>query len=128
MERILGLYAGKKSILGVCLGLQAIYLYFGGRLVQMDEVAHGRSMIIRKTGSDTEILREIQETFEAGLYHSWIADPGYLPSSLIVTARTTDGRIMGIRHSQFDIEAVQFHPESVMTPLGTTMIISWLEA
>ena len=128
MERILALYAEEKPIFGICLGLQAIYLFFGGRLKQLDEVVHGKTMVITKTGAYSEILREIPQNFEAGLYHSWIADPDYLPDSLTVTARTKDGRIMGIRHKQYDIEAVQFHPESIMTPLGSQMITDWLES
>jgi anthranilate synthase component 2 len=127
MERILGLYAGKKPVLGICLGLQSIYLFFGGRLTQLDKVVHGRTMVIRRTGAYSVLLRDIPRDFEAGLYHSWSADPGYLPDSLTITAQTMDGRIMGIRHKQFDIEAVQFHPESVMTPLGHKMIAGWLE-
>jgi anthranilate synthase component 2 len=84
-------------------------------------------MVIRKTGSYSVLLRDIPRDFEAGLYHSWSADPAYLPDSLTITAQTMDGRIMGIRHKQFDIEAVQFHPESVMTPLGHKMITGWLD-
>jgi anthranilate synthase component 2 len=127
MERILGLYAGKKPILGICLGLQAIYLFFGGRLTQLDEVVHGRTMVISKTGAYSALLRNIPQDFEAGLYHSWSADPGYLPDSLNITAQTMDGRIMGIRHKEYDIEAVQFHPESFMTPSGQNMITGWLD-
>jgi anthranilate synthase component 2 len=126
MERILDLNSGKKPILGICLGLQAIYLYFGGRLKQLEEVVHGKTMDIRKTGIPSKLLIETPEKFEAGLYHSWIADRDYLPDSLLVTAETEEGRIMGIRHRDFDIEAVQFHPESIMTPFGNKMITSWL--
>lgn len=127
MERILDLYAEKKPILGICLGLQAIYLFFGGRLKQFGEVVHGITMVISKTGAYSEILREIPQNFEAGLYHSWIADPDYLPDSLAVTAKAKDGRIMGIRHKLYDIEGIQFHPESIMTPLGSQMITAWLK-
>lgn len=126
MERILTIYAGEIPILGVCLGLQAIWLFYGGRLKQLDEVVHGKSMVLSKTGTYSKILRKIPQNFEAGLYHSWIADPDYLPDSIAVTAKTKDGRIMGIRHKQYDIEAIQFHPESIMTPLGSQMITDWL--
>jgi anthranilate synthase component 2 len=127
MEKILSLNEVKKPVLGICLGLQAIYLFFGGRLKQLDEVVHGKSMVIAKSGAHSVFLSDIPQNFEAGLYHSWIADPDYLPESLVVTAKTKDGRIMGIRHKQLDIEAVQFHPESIMTPLGSKMFTSWLE-
>lgn len=127
MERILDLYGREKSILGICLGFQAIYLFFGGRLKQLREVVHGKTMVIRQTGACSEILCGIPPDFEAGLYHSWIADPDYLPASLVVTANAMDGRIMGIRHKHYDIEGIQFHPESIMTPLGTQMIKAWLK-
>ncbi|MFH0761945.1 MAG: aminodeoxychorismate/anthranilate synthase component II [Bacteroidota bacterium] len=126
MERILSSYAGKKPVLGICLGFQAICLFFGGRLKQLAEPVHGKTMVIGKTGSYSRVLSGIPESFKAGLYHSWIVDPDYLPDCLTVTSETKDGRIMSIRHKQYDIEAVQFHPESVMTPLGARMIDSWL--
>jgi len=126
MERILELYGQEKSILGICLGFQAIYLFFGGRLKQLNEVVHGKTMVIRQTGTYSEIFSGIPPDFKAGLYHSWIADPDYLPDSLTVTATAKDDRIMGIRHKNYDIEGIQFHPESVMTPLGSQMITSWL--
>ena len=126
MERILNEYAGKKSILGICLGLQAIVLYYGGRLKQLEDVVHGRKVTIRKTGNYSVIFNDLPGVFEAGLYHSWVADPEFLPESLSVTAVSEKGRIMGIRHKIHDIEAVQFHPESIMTPEGEKMIQRWL--
>ncbi|HUX57216.1 MAG TPA: aminodeoxychorismate/anthranilate synthase component II [Bacteroidales bacterium] len=126
MEQILNGYAGKKSILGICLGLQAIVLFFGGKLKQLEEVIHGRKKVINKTGEYSGMLCELPSSFEAGLYHSWIADPDYLPDSLAITAVYEKKKIMGIRHKIYDIEAVQFHPESIMTPYGNKMIYSWL--
>jgi anthranilate synthase component 2 len=126
MERILAEYASKKSILGICLGMQAIVLFFGGKLIKLDEVVHGRKKIIYKTYAYSEILKNMPASFEAGLYHSWIIDPGYCPDSLSITAVSEKGMIMGLRHKIFDIEAVQFHPESIMTPLGMKMIEDWL--
>jgi anthranilate synthase component 2 len=126
MERILNDYSGKKPILGVCLGLQAIVLFFGGRLTQLEEVVHGRKKIITKTDNYSKMLKDIPSSFEAGLYHSWVADPRYLPDSLTITATSDEGRIMGIRHNEYDIEAVQFHPESIMTSLGRQMIGNWI--
>ncbi|MCU0462077.1 MAG: aminodeoxychorismate/anthranilate synthase component II [Bacteroidales bacterium] len=126
MEKILESREGKTPVLGICLGLQAIYLYYGGSLKQMDEPAHGKTVVIQKNMEFSVLLSEIPNTFRAGLYHSWFADPDFLPSSLVITALSEEGRIMGIRHKKYDIEAVQFHPESIMTPLGSRMINSWL--
>ena len=126
MERVLNNYAGKKPILGICLGLQAIILFYGGRLKQLEEVVHGRKKVITKTCNYSKLFKDIPSSFEAGLYHSWVADPDCLPDSLVITAVSEDGRIMGIRHKQFDIEAVQFHPESIMTPSGGKMIENWI--
>jgi anthranilate synthase component 2 len=126
MEQILNDYSGEKSILGICLGLQAIVLFFGGRLKQLEEVNHGRKKIITKIGNNSKMLKNISPSFEAGLYHSWVADNNYLPESLEITAVTGHGVIMGIRHKIYDIEAVQFHPESVMTPEGVRMIQNWI--
>jgi anthranilate synthase component 2 len=127
MEEILGRWGSSKSILGICLGLQAIYIYYGGKLKRLDEPVHGRKMNIIKSGERSRILADLPSEFEAGLYHSWIADPGTLPGCLRITAFSTEGRIMAIKHHFLDIEAVQFHPESIMTPLGDHMIRKWLE-
>jgi anthranilate synthase component 2 len=128
MEKVLARYASKKSILGICLGLQAIVLFFGGRLLQLDEVVHGRKKLILKTGHYSKMLLNIPERFEAGLYHSWMADNTYIPDSLDITAFSTEGNIMGVRHKVHDIEAVQFHPESIMTPDGVMMIHNWIRS
>jgi anthranilate synthase component 2 len=126
MESILDEFAGKKSILGICLGLQAIVIYYGGQLVKLNEVLHGRVKTIKQTGKYSTLFKGLPDTFEAGLYHSWVTKPDHLPESLYVTAITDEGLIMGIRHNDFEIEAVQFHPESIMTPLGTNMILNWI--
>jgi anthranilate synthase component 2 len=127
MEKILDEYSSGKSILGICLGLQAIFLFYGGKLKQLDKPVHGRKVIIKKTGSYPGILNGLPQVFEAGLYHSWIADSAIIPDPLTVTAITEDGRIMGIRHKNHDIDAVQFHPESILTPLGNNMFSNWLK-
>ena len=126
MESVLESYESTKSIIGICLGLQAIVLFYGGKLTRLDQVAHGREIEVKKTGSESIILKTIPDTFRAGVYHSWIADPGGMPSCLSITCYSTQGRIMGVRHTNYDIEAVQFHPESIMTPLGHEMIYNWL--
>jgi len=127
MEQVLEKYAPTKSILGICLGLQAIVLFYGGKLIKLDEVVHGRMKMLKKTGTASQLLRNMPESFEAGFYHSWISDPGSLPGCLDVTCMSAEGRVMGIRHKLYDVEAVQFHPESIMTPRGDKMIRNWLQ-
>ncbi|TFH38247.1 MAG: aminodeoxychorismate/anthranilate synthase component II [Bacteroidia bacterium] len=126
MERILDRYAASKSIFGICLGLQAIYLYFGGKLIHLDEVVHGRTKTISIIGKADGIFSGIESGFSAGLYHSWIADPDTLPEQVEITAVSSEKRIMAIKHKTFDITAVQFHPESVMTPCGSSILINWI--
>ena len=128
MEQVLEIYAPTKSILGICLGLQAIVLFYGGKLIQLDEVVHGRIKMLKQTGAESTVLRNIPEIFKAGFYHSWVSDAESLPGCLNVTCLSFEGRVMGIRHSIYDIEAVQFHPESIMTPDGDKMIINWLQS
>jgi anthranilate synthase component 2 len=126
MELLLKSWSGIKPVLGICLGLQAVFLYYGGALRRLEEPVHGRKKTIVQTGEYCKILSGIPEKFEAGLYHSWIADENHLPGSLVVTAFSEEGRIMALRHKTFDIEAVQFHPESIMTPLGDKMLHNWI--
>ena len=126
MEKILTQYSDKIPVLGICLGLQAIYLFYGGRLKKLEDVVHGLTKDIIKTDEQTRVLSPVREKFVAGLYHSWVADPDYLPENIVIAARSSEGRIMAIRHRDYDIEAVQFHPESIMTPAGKQMIESWI--
>jgi len=116
-------FAGRIPILGVCLGHQCIGHVFGGRIERKRPV-HGKSSLIYHDGRT--IYSGIQGPFEAGRYHSLAIRPGTLPDSLIVSARTMDGDIMGIRHRLFVVEGVQFHPESVMTPAGYDMMKRFL--
>jgi anthranilate synthase component 2 len=120
-------WAPTKSILGVCLGQQAIGEVFGGELVNLDKVYHGIATTIIQTVSDEVLFRGIPEIFEAGRYHSWIVKRDNLPSCLEVTAIDKQGQIMGLRHKAYDVRGVQFHPESVLTPLGEQMIENWLK-
>ncbi|MCD4768981.1 MAG: aminodeoxychorismate/anthranilate synthase component II [Bacteroidales bacterium] len=121
-------YKESKSILGICLGLQAIVLFFGGKLRHLEEVNHGRTKLISTTKIPSVLFNEIPDQFEAGLYHSWITDTSLLPECLSVTALSVENRIMAIKHNLYDIEAVQFHPESIMTPFGKKMLYNWIEA
>lgn len=118
--------AASASILGVCLGHQAIAEAFGGRLINLTEVFHGKSSAIRIVQKNNRLFHGLPDVFMAGRYHSWVVDPAKLPDSLLVTALDEKENIMALQHKQYDINSVQFHPESIMTPLGEQMIRNWL--
>jgi anthranilate synthase component 2 len=120
-------YAATKSILGVCLGHQAIGEAFGGTLTNMNRVLHGISTPVTKTETHTALFDGLPETFQAGRYHSWIVNEADLPECLQVTAYDDKGMIMAMKHTEYNVEGVQFHPESVLTPLGEKMIENWLK-
>jgi anthranilate synthase component II len=124
---IIKMYAPTKSILGVCLGHQAIGEAFGGKLHNMNHVYHGLSTPVTTTPVKTILFNGLPETFEAGRYHSWIVEKENLPDCFEITSLDEDGRIMSMRHKEFDLEGVQFHPESVLTPMGEKMIENWLK-
>jgi anthranilate synthase component 2 len=119
-------FAPVKSLLGVCLGHQAIGEYFGGRLVNMERVIHGMATPVRLTGCKTSIFAGLPDEFEAGRYHSWIVERDSLPGCLEITSLDEAGRIMSMKHKEYDVEGLQFHPESVLTPLGEKIIENWL--
>ena len=118
-------YAGKKPILGVCLGEQAIGEVFGGKLTNLSEVYHGIQNPIRITAPDY-LFEGLPEEILVGRYHSWVVDQKGFPDVLEVTAVSQEGYIMAIRHKNFDIRGIQFHPESVLTPDGKRIISNWL--
>ena len=120
-------YYPTKSILGVCLGHQAIAEAFGGKLINLPEVFHGVSTKIHVIDDDI-LFYDMLSTLEVGRYHSWVVDPDTLPSCLKVTAVDENGMIMALKHKQYDVHGVQFHPESVLTPQGEQMLKNWLEA
>ena len=119
-------YKGVKPTLGVCLGHQAIGQAFGARLVNLDKVYHGVATEGTQFGTDG-IFDGCPRRIVMGRYHSWVVDSKGLPPCLEVTAESDDGLIMAIRHRQYDIRGVQFHPESVLTPDGMTMLRNWTE-
>ena len=127
LKAIIARYAPEKSILGVCLGLQAIGEVFGGTLRQLQQVYHAIATPIHQIVQDEPIFNTLPTTFEAGRYHSWVVDRASFPSDLEITAQDVAGEVMALRHRQFDVSAVQFHPESVLTPLGKTMIQNWVQ-
>jgi anthranilate synthase component 2 len=119
-------YAPKKSILGVCLGHQAIGEAFGGRLINLNKVYHGVSSKINIITANDRLYLGIPRQFEAGRYHSWIIDSKSLPECLEVTCYDEEGLIMGISHRKYDVRGVQYHPESVLTENGLAIIKNWL--
>lgn len=119
-------YAGKKPILGVCLGHQAIGEAFGARLTNLEDVYHGVATRIRITEPDY-IFEGIGDEMEAGRYHSWIVDSAGFPDCLEVTAIDEQGQIMALRHREYDLRGVQFHPESILTPEGEAVIKNFLQ-
>lgn len=120
-------YAGKKPILGVCLGHQAIAEAFGGSLINLDTVYHGIANLVTQTAVKSPLFEGLPDTFEVGRYHSWIVNEADLPADLQVTARDAQGYIMAMQHANYDLQSVQFHPESVLTPDGELMMKNWLK-
>lgn len=120
-------YAPTKSILGVCLGEQAIGQAFGAKLENLKEVHHGVCSDIRIKATDP-IFEGLTPGFRAGRYHSWIVSRETMPECLEITAEDAEeGQIMGIRHKVYNVHGIQFHPESILTPKGKTIISNWLK-
>jgi anthranilate synthase/aminodeoxychorismate synthase-like glutamine amidotransferase len=118
-------FAGKVPIFGVCLGHQSLVEVFGGKVVRAPRLMHGKTSLVEHDGRT--IMAGMPRPFEAGRYHSLIAQPQSMPSVLEVSARTTEGEIMGVRHREYAIEGVQFHPESVLTPQGPHLMGEFLK-
>jgi len=125
LPQMLMRYAEEKPILGVCLGHQAIGERFGAKLRNLVNVYHGVQTHARLTADDY-IFAGMPSEFEVGRYHSWVVDKSTLPAELMVTAVSPDGEIMAMRHRDYDVRGVQFHPESILTPHGMTIIENWL--
>ncbi len=118
--------APTKSILGVCLGHQAIGEVFGATLINLKEVHHGVASTINVICDDV-LFKGMGDSFEAGRYHSWAVSPINFPDALEVTALDNSREIMALRHKKYDVRGVQFHPESVLTPGGSKIVQNWLE-
>ncbi len=118
-------YAGKKPILGICLGEQAIGEIFGAKLINLKEVYHGIQSQVQLIADDY-IFKGLPSKIPVGRYHSWVLDSSSLNNSLEITAVSQEGYIMALRHKTMDIRGIQFHPESILTPDGKQMINNWL--
>ncbi|CAL67625.1 anthranilate synthase component II [Christiangramia forsetii KT0803] len=126
LKPIIEKYAATKSILGVCLGMQAIGEVFGGKLLNLDEVHHGVATKITLFVDDEYLFDGLEKELIVGRYHSWVVEKN-LPPTLQATSYDEKGEIMSLRHKEFDVRGVQFHPESVLTPEGKKMIKNWVE-
>ena len=126
MMQVIEAYKSTKSILGVCLGHQAIGLAFGATLKNLDTVYHGIASNIYLQNDENILFRNIEMPMLVGRYHSWVIDTKNLPNDLFVTATDDDGNIMALQHKTLDIKGVQFHPESIMTPKGEALMSNWL--
>jgi len=117
-------FAGVVPVFGVCLGHQSITEVFGGKVVRAGRLMHGKTSMVTHDGQG--LFAGLPDPCEVGRYHSLIAQPESLPSELVVTARTAEGEIMGLRHRELMVEGVQFHPESVLTPHGPALMANFL--
>ena len=114
-------------MLGVCLGHQAIAEVYGARLINLDRVYHGVQTYMSMTHKDMFLFRGLNNPFLAGRYHSWVVEPSELPPELEILAFDEERQIMALRHRKYDLYGVQFHPESILTPDGRTIINNFLE-
>jgi anthranilate synthase component 2 len=120
-------YGATKSILGVCLGHQAIAEAFGGSITNLSTVYHGVMGQMKQTKAGDYLFEGVPTEFDAGRYHSWVVEPDTFPSQLEVTVENDEGYIMALRHREYDVKGVQFHPESVLTEYGGRMILNWVK-
>ncbi|MBF2707843.1 anthranilate synthase component II [Flavobacterium soyangense] len=126
LKAVIAKYAPTKSILGVCLGQQAIGEVFGGTLSNLDKVYHGIATMVKTSVDDEQLFKGLGNEFEVGRYHSWVVD-AELPDVLEATSFDENGQVMSLRHKTFDVRGVQFHPESVLTPNGKKILENWLK-
>jgi anthranilate synthase component 2 len=127
LKAIIKTYAPTKSILGVCLGQQAIGEVFGGSLINLDNVYHGVSTNVNIVVDDEVLFKNMNKTIEVGRYHSWVVDPN-LPEVLEATSFDQNGQVMSLRHKFYDVRGVQYHPESVLTPNGKQILENWIKS
>jgi anthranilate synthase component 2 len=127
LKPIIKKYADTKSILGICLGQQAIAEVFGGEIENLNEVYHGVSSEIERVNDDMVLYKNLPEKMEVGRYHSWVVKKN-LPEELVVTSLDKNGEIMSLRHKKYDVRSVQYHPESILTPKGKQILQNWVSS
>jgi anthranilate synthase component 2 len=128
LKEVIKMYAKSKPILGVCLGQQAIGEVFGGTITNLNSVFHGVATTANVVVRDESLFRGLENPIEIGRYHSWVVSNNDFPSVLEITSVDEHGQIMSLRHKEYDIKGVQFHPESVLTPKGKQIIKNWVES
>ncbi|MGL2964373.1 anthranilate synthase component II [Flavobacterium sp. RSB2_4_14] len=128
LKAVIKKYAETKSILGVCLGQQAIGEVFGGTLTNLDKVFHGVATKVTKSVTDEVLFDNLPAAFEVGRYHSWVVNHEGFPETLEITSVDESGQIMSLRHKTLDVKGVQFHPESVLTPFGKQILENWVNS
>ncbi|MHB1107184.1 MAG: anthranilate synthase component II [Lutibacter sp.] len=128
LKEVIKTYAATKPIFGVCLGLQAITEVFGGSLENLENVFHGVATTMKVISPDATIYKNIPAEFEAARYHSWIASLSDFPEELEITAVDEFGSVMSLQHKKYNICAVQYHPESILTPIGEQIVRNFIEA
>ena len=126
LKEVIKTYSATKSILGVCLGQQAIAEVFGGSLINLEKVYHGVATNIKIQVQDEPLFKDIDSEIEVGRYHSWVVNPIDFPEVLEITSLDENGQIMSLRHKAYDVRAVQFHPESILTPHGKKILENWV--
>jgi len=125
--QVIKTYSPTKSILGICLGMQAIAEVFGGSIYNLSKPVHGRATSINILDSEEELFHNCPAEFKVGRYHSWAVNSADLPPTLKVTAADSSGVIMALSHTNFNVRGVQFHPESILTEHGKLLIENWLK-
>lgn len=126
---VIGKYAPTKSLFGVCLGQQAIAEVFGGKLYNLRQPMHGIATPIKVTDEKEKLFLGLPQSFKVGRYHSWVVDEKAIPKALTVTAiDEEDNSVMALRHKEYDVRGVQFHPESILTEFGKEMMANWIGA
>lgn len=127
LKNIITKFAPTKSILGVCLGEQAIGECFGATLINLKSVHHGIQSNVQITGDKEAIFKGLEDRIDVGRYHSWVVSSENLPEELEITAVSDEGEIMALRHREYDVRGIQFHPESILTPQGNVILKNWIE-
>ena len=126
LKEVIKTYSATKSILGICLGQQAIAEVFGGSLINLEKVYHGVATNIKIQVQDEPLFKGLESEIEVGRYHSWVVNPTDFPEVLEITSLDENGQIMSLRHRTLDVRAVQFHPESILTPHGKKILENWV--
>jgi anthranilate synthase component 2 len=128
LKQVIQNYASSKSILGVCLGQQAIGEVFGASLINLEKVFHGVATKVTLSVTDESLFTSLPSEFEVGRYHSWVVNQDNFPEVLEITSVDENNQIMSLRHKIFDVKGVQFHPESVLTPYGKQILENWINS